>query len=220
MTNLSQWKLVLGIVSTNTYVVYNDETKEAFIVDPSCDAPRIIELIERLKLKPVAIMLTHGHFDHIMAVDDLRDRYSIKAYLHEEEDDIAFVPEHNCSIEVIGEPFSLKADIFLKDGEHINMLGTDWEVILTPGHTKGGCCYYAKDEELLLSGDTLFKESYGRCDLYSSSKKDMIHSILDKLFILPEKTVVLPGHGPATTIKSEKKRNIISVYIGRNIDLL
>lgn len=220
MKNLRVEMLVLGIVSTNTYVVYNDETKEAFIVDPSCDAPRIIELIERLKLKPVAIMLTHGHFDHIMAVDDLRDRYSIKAYLHEEEDDIASVPEHNCSIEVIGEPFSLKADIFLKDGEHINMLGTDWEVILTPGHTKGGCCYYAKDEELLLSGDTLFKESYGRCDLYSSSKKDMIHSILDKLFILPEETLVLPGHGPATTIKSEKKRNIISVYIGRNIDLL
>ena len=220
MKTLKVEMLVLGLVSTNTYVIYNENTREAFIVDPSADAPRIIDLINKLEVRPVAILLTHGHFDHIMAVDELRDRYQIKVYLHEEEDDIASIPEHNCSLDVLGEPFSVKADIFLKDREHISLLGVDWEVILTPGHTKGGCCYYAADEELLLSGDTLFKESYGRCDLYSSSKKAMIHSILDRLFVLPEETLVLPGHGPVTTIKREKKRNIISVYIGRNIDLL
>ena len=213
MKNLRVEMLVLGIVSTNTYVVYNDETKEAFIVDPSCDAPRIIELIERLKLKPMAILLTHGHFDHIMAVNDLVKRYNIKVYISKHDDEMLSDSHKSGGRSFIGNGYITKADVLLDDGDILNLLGTDIKFIATPGHTKGSGCYYIEDEKLLFSGDTVFREDCGRTDLYGGDNPSIIKSIYEKVLTLPEDVNILPGHMEMTTVGHEKKYNPVAIYV-------
>ena len=214
---------VLGMMSTNCYILYDDaETpdqegfRQAVVIDAAAEPERLIDICEKdLKVKPVAILLTHGHFDHIMAVDALRERYGIKAYGLDAEKEVFVTPEYNLSAR-FETAFRLEGVELLSDGSEIELIGHTFRVIATPGHTGGGCCYYVEDSGLLFSGDTLFCESYGKFTFPTGSLKDIVRSIGEKLLVLPEDTKVFPGHEGATTIGHERTYNICNVIYKKN----
>lgn len=212
MKRLEYVMLPLGPLATNTYLLYNKDSKESIIIDPSGKAEKIISAVEDNGLKPVAVLLTHGHFDHIMSADDVRKYYDIKIYGYEKEKDIFENGANNTSKRFLGKEFTVDIDVYFNDDTVLEFLGYKFKVIHTPGHTKGSVCFYIEEEDLLISGDTLFCRSYGRCDLYSGNHDDMIESI-KKLFLLRDETLVLPGHERITVIADEKKSNEILRYI-------
>ena len=196
-------RLVVGPVQTNCFFLANN--KRCIIVDPGADFEKIVSFINAYEYEPVAIFLTHGHFDHIMAVNELREKYKISVYAAKAESGLLGDESLNCSLH-FGYKYSTKADVLLKDGQWIDVIGMGIKVIYTPGHTAGSCCYYIKDEKLLLSGDTLFYTSIGRTDLPTGDEKTLLNS-LDLLMKLPEDVRVLSGHGPETHIGFEKANN-------------
>ncbi len=197
--------LVVGPVQTNCYLVTNKETLETICVDPGASANKIIEVIEREGLTLVGIMLTHGHFDHITGVHELRDHFHVKVYANEKEKELLASPDLNLSLSFMGDSTTLEADELLSDGQIFSMAGFDVQAIATPGHTCGGMCYYFPKEQLLFSGDTLFCGSMGRTDFPTGDDQTLVRSIKEKLLVLPEQTIVLPGHDRDTTIGLEKE---------------
>lgn len=202
------YSLPVGMIGTNCYLVVNDETKEGFIVDPGGDDKVIAKRLNEYGIKPTAILLTHGHFDHIMAVNELRENYpDIKVYASAQEQELLSDPVMNSSMGLIRNPYTTTADIGVCDGDKLEIAGIEVEVIATPGHTRGGVCYYISKFKKLFSGDTLFCESYGRTDLPTGNAHLLFESI-NKLFErLPDETAVYPGHGDATSIGYEKRNN-------------
>lgn len=198
--------MVLGMVGTNCYLVTNEDTKETVIIDPAADAERIASVVAENGLKPVAMLLTHGHFDHMMAVDELKKRWQVPVCVTEKENRLMADPEQN-GCYMIGRSVSASGDQFIKDGEALIFGGMLFEVIFTPGHTWGGVCYFMPQVKKLFSGDTLFEGSVGRTDLATGSMGELIRSIKEKLMLLQDDVDVLPGHGPATTIGYERKYN-------------
>lgn len=214
---------VLGMVSTNCYIVYekqregtgeNSELKSGVIIDPGDNAPFILNKCRELGVEPKAVLLTHGHFDHILAAEDIRRTFHVPILASEKEMELLEEPDMNLS-STYEEAVSVAADRWLRDGETLELLGKKWNVIHTPGHTAGCLCFYIKEEEVLFSGDTLFQESVGRTDLPTARPGEIIDSVVRKLFVLPEETRVYPGHGSNSTIGHEKKYNIIARYRGR-----
>lgn len=204
MADLNVKQLVLGSFRANCYIVYND-AGEALIVDPGDSYMKIKDTIVEMKLSPKAILLTHGHFDHIGAAAKLREVYGIKIYAHEDERQIMTVPDYNLS-NMCGVPFGLEADVYVKGDQVIDCIGMDIKVMHTPGHTSGSCCYYFEKYSTLFSGDTLFYQSHGRYDFPTGSAKQIMESITGKLFgELSDDVVVLPGHNGDTTIGDEKQ---------------
>ena len=195
---------VVGPVQTNCYFLYREDTKDCVIVDPGDEAKRIKKFIEDQELHPVAILLTHGHFDHVMAVDSVRAAYHIPVYAAEAEKETMQDASINLSINMGGAMLSVEADHWLKDGETITLLDQEVRCILTPGHTVGGMCFYFPKAGMLFSGDTLFQESVGRTDFPGGSEAAIINSIKEKLLKLPGNTDVYPGHMDTTKIDNEK----------------
>lgn len=203
MNELNIKQLVLGMFRTNCYIVYNDE-KEAFIVDPGEGYRKVKDTILEMGLIPKAVLLTHGHFDHMAAAADIKREFDAKIYAYKDENVVLSQPAYNLS-QNYGEPIALKADIELEDEEDIEIAGYKIKVIHTPGHTIGSCCFLLLNYGVLLSGDTLFLETHGRYDFPTGSGREILSSIIDKLLVLPDETVVLPGHNDSTTIGDEKK---------------
>jgi glyoxylase-like metal-dependent hydrolase (beta-lactamase superfamily II) len=197
---------VVGPVQTNCYFAINDETKEALIIDPGANASQLAERAKSEGIRPVAILLTHGHFDHATAAGELAKEFGIKIYAYEGERDTLSNTEKNASW-MVGESLVFHADEFLSDEQEIDLAGMHIRVLFTPGHTEGGCCYYLPYEEIVFSGDTLFCTSVGRSDLPGGSTSALIRSIKEKLMVLPERTTVYPGHGDVTTIENERMYN-------------
>ncbi len=200
---------VLGPIQTNVYFVSNKDTKECVIIDPADDAPRIKSLIDQLGVTPVAILLTHGHFDHINAADEVRSMYGVKIYALAEEKETLSDPWLNGDARFYRRGLSLGADVLFHDGDVLEFLGEKWKVIWTPGHTAGSCCFYLEDQKILFAGDTLFQGSYGRYDLPGGDFSSLQVSLKKKLFALPDDVVVFPGHMEDTTIGFEKRYNPI-----------
>lgn len=200
-------RLVLGLVRTNCYIVYTGDTKKAVIIDPAADAQRITEEISALGVTPEAVLLTHGHFDHILAAESLRNGYHIPVCILKEDAELLKQPDKNCSELFMRMSYGISADEELEDGQNLRFLDGALTVIATPGHTEGSCCFYSSKEDILFSGDTLFQGSVGRTDLPTGRAAKLTASIREKLFVLPEHTLVLSGHGDQTTIGEEKQYN-------------
>lgn len=197
---------VLGMCATNTYYVYDDETKRGLIVDPADSPDTIIAKADSLPMIPEAILITHGHFDHVLAMNKVREHYGIKVYAGLTEKQVLHDMAMNLTSSFgMGQVFD--ADIYLKDGEEFETAGYHIKAIEVPGHTIGGMCYYFDKQGVLFSGDTLFCESVGRSDFPGGSASALCRGIKDKLFILPEHTKVYPGHMDGTTIGNEIKYN-------------
>ena len=210
MKNLDLQKCILGPVYTNCYFLKNKATDELVIIDPADCPEKIEQKVSQMNGKPVAVLLTHGHFDHIMAADEVRDKYNVKVYASAEEKNTLSTPHINLG-EAYGMNLSVKADVWHNDGDILKLAGFDIKAIHTPGHTEGGTCYYIGSIGVLFSGDTLFCESVGRTDFPGGSMSDIVHSIKDKLMVLPDDTKVYTGHGEGTSIGYERVHN---PYIG------
>lgn len=199
-------RFIVGMVGTNCYVVSNEETSECFLVDPGAYSDKVIAYIREHELKPQAILLTHGHFDHIMGLDGVLREFPIPVYAQEEEEILLKDASYNASVSY-GPAYTFSGASYIKDGQILELAGMTIRAIHTPGHTIGGCCYYIESEQVLFSGDTLFHDSVGRTDFPTGSQSQLVRSIREKLLGLPEETVVCPGHMSETTIGHEKKYN-------------
>lgn len=195
----------LGALEANCYIVSDEATEEAFVIDPGDEADKIINYIDSAGLKPTYIILTHAHADHIGALDELKRRYDAKIVVSRSDE----APLNNdvwnlCSQFGFPSPKST-ANIPVSDGDTLPFAGTDLYFIHTPGHTKGSMCILC--DTYLFSGDTLFRQSIGRTDFIGGSFEDIINSIKNKILTLNEQITVFPGHGEATSILYEKENN-------------
>lgn len=197
----------VGMVMTNCYILIHTGRKEAVMIDPGDRAADLLRLLEQEGVSLQAILLTHGHFDHMLAVPALREAAGAVVYAAREEDPLLHDTEANLTASWIGRPMTLAADRLLADGEEFTAAGCRFQMILTPGHTAGSCCYYMKEQGWLFSGDTLFFESYGRVDLPTARPAAIGRSIRERLLVLPPETEIYPGHGEATTIDHERQWN-------------
>ena len=211
--------IVLGMCATNCYAVFDGgaktpggyvddgQLKEAVIIDPAADAACIEAMIARYKLSPVAVLLTHGHFDHLSAADAVRKRYGIKVYAGNEERSVMNSSSSNLSLPFTGEGMTFEADEYFKPGEELDFAGFRIGTIPVPGHTIGSVCYYFEEQKVLFSGDTLFAGSVGRSDFPTGNAGQLIRAIKSELMSLPDDVKVYPGHGESTTIGCERVNN-------------
>ena len=205
-------KLVLGAVSTNVYLIFYNGN--CLIIDPSDEAERIISCIEERKAKPLAVLITHGHFDHVMAAPVLAKKYGIKIYAGEADRQLLEDSGLNLGQRFLGEDFTLEADNYLKGGDELEFEGFKLKVIYTPGHTVGSISFYSDDLEdneafkkVIFTGDALFAGSIGRVDFPTGNESTMRRTLEEIFKKMSPETVVFPGHGAATTIERELAHN-------------
>lgn len=194
-----------GEFDVNCYIAYDENSKKAIIIDPGQDSKKVIDKIEQLKLKPELLINTHGHFDHTYSDDIIRQKYNIPLAIH--KNDIEMLSDANKNFStIIGNPIIInKADILFDKEETKETSFCKYSIIHTPGHSKGSVCILI--ENILFAGDTIFKDSIGRTDLYGGNYNEILLS-LQKIKKLSQDTIIYPGHGPFTTLKEELKNNL------------
>ncbi|MDD4089456.1 MAG: MBL fold metallo-hydrolase [Tissierellia bacterium] len=197
--------LEVGIYGANCYIAGSEKTKEAAIIDPGADFNKIDKKLNELGLIPKIIILTHYHGDHIGAVKEFTDKYNLKTYIHKEDAESLNNSNMNLTKTMFGKGVSIKADVELKDGDQIDLGELKFQIIHTPGHTKGGICI--KVGNIMMTGDTLFNSSIGRTDLPGGSFEEIITSIKEKIFKYDDDTAIYPGHMSPSTIGKEKQFN-------------
>ncbi len=200
--------MTLGMIQEQSYLIIDEATKQTFIVDPGDEANRILAYLEKEGLKLHKILLTHGHFDHIGAADALRVHTGAPIVCHTKGKMYLEDISYNLSA-MGGEPFTLQADEYVEDGEHISLPGTsiDLEVIHIPGHTQDGVAFYEAGQGVVFVGDIIFSGSIGRTDFKGGNTVELLTGIQQKLFTLPDDVTIYPGHGPQTTVSHEKNTN-------------
>lgn len=200
-------QFIAGQLENNMYLLADKQSGSAVLIDATELTPEIISAVKDLEVKVEYILLTHGHFDHIMGLNDLKKALGAKALISKA--DLVISDNINEFTRLFGLEDSIPPtyEKYLHDGDILNVGGLNIKVITTPGHTEGGVCFLVDGK--LFSGDTLFRESVGRTDLFGGNFEKLSSSIKDKLFKLPDETQVFPGHGPMTTIGHEKKFNEI-----------
>lgn len=212
MGKLKIGRMVLGSFQTNCYFVYREGEQNAdglcpvLLIDPAERGTYIFETLRRNGFWVAAILLTHGHVDHISGATELKSLSGAKIYAAENEANVLRDMHLNLS-QMFGMPCKVEADVLLKDGEVCTVETIRFQVITTPGHTEGSCSFYFEEDDCLVSGDTLFEGSVGRTDFPTGSMSVLVRSIKQKLFKLPDAITVYPGHGGATTIGWEKSNN-------------
>lgn len=197
--------LNLGNMDNNCYVLSDGKTKQAVIIDAPCEGGEIMDYIEEEKLEVKYILLTHAHFDHIGALDYLKECTGAKVVIHEFEKDAISDPKVNLALFAGVDSPSCTPDMTVVDDDVITFGECSLKVLFTPGHTVGSVCYYTEDS--LFSGDTLFFGDVGRCDFPGGDFDIISESIKKQLYILPDCTDVYPGHGRRTTLGYEKRHN-------------
>lgn len=183
-----------SIMGVNCYVIQDEKTKETMIIDPGNISNELIELLDAMQVKMKYILLTHCHGDHINGVQKIKEKYGGKILIHIKDAEGLKNININLSTHIGLEPIILQEDARINDGDLIHVGELEFKVIHTPGHTCGSISLYCKEENMVFSGDTLFRGSWGRIDLPTSSFSDIIESITNKLMKLPEDTIVYPGH--------------------------
>lgn len=197
--------MAVGSYLSNCYIVGSETTKEAAIIDPGADFNKIDKEIIEHGLIPKIIILTHAHGDHIGAVHDFVDKYNTKVYIHKDDAQVLKDGNANFSKMLTGKGISIIPDVELNDGDEIKLGELNFEIIHTPGHTRGGICI--KVGSIMMTGDTLFNKSIGRTDFPGGSFDEIIDSIKEKIFKYNDDTIIYPGHNSPSTIKSEKIGN-------------
>ena len=190
--------------TTNCYIVADEESKEAMVIDPGGEVEKIIEMLDILDVKLKYIFLTHCHGDHIGGMNELKAKKGGKILISRE--DYKGLKDETLSLTYFIEMKNpdVEADSRVDDNDLIHIGNIEFKVIATPGHTKGGLCLFSAEHKMLFSGDTLFSGTWGRTDLPTGSLEDIMNSIIHKLLVLPEDTIVYPGHGKSTMIREEK----------------
>ena len=211
-------RITVGYLQVNCYLVKCTETGKGVVIDPGADIDKILLAIDKFVMEPVAVVLTHSHFDHATYAVDLRNKYSIPLLYHARELETALDPQKNLTGMYSLESLPIKADRLVEDGDIIAFGNQALKVLFTPGHTPGSMCCYAPG--VLFSGDTLFRQNVGRCDFPGGDQAALARSIQQKLFVLPGETAVNPGHNNPTEIGFERENNylaqeLISQYCGQ-----
>jgi glyoxylase-like metal-dependent hydrolase (beta-lactamase superfamily II) len=200
--------LVIGNLHNNTYILFKDGREDCIIIDPSSNYAMINTNLQENNLKDITILLTHGHFDHTGAAKRLQDNYNAKVYIHNNDAEKLNSALKSYSIYGKDRYQSLKEDYILHGEESLKIADIDIKVLSTPGHSAGSVCYISGN--VIFTGDTLFRESYGRYDFYDGSFKDVYNSVVNKLFRLEGDYMIFPGHGEPTTLDFERKYNTIT----------
>lgn len=189
---------------TNCYIIVDEETKETIVIDPAGEEEKIIDMLNILEAKLKYIYLTHCHGDHTGAVVGLQNKYGAKVLIERKESENLRNPQITLNYYIGVPDIRLEEDSRIDDGDLIHLGELEFNVIHTPGHTNGSTSLFCEKEKMLFSGDTMFRGTWGRTDLPTGSLNDIINSITDKLLILPDDTIVYPGHGKSTMIREEK----------------
>lgn len=189
---------------TNSYIICDEKTKEAMVIDPGGEPEKIIEVLNILEANLKYIFLTHCHADHIGGINKLKSEKGGKILISRADSEGLYDEQVSLTYYINMENPELEADSRIDDGDLIHIGELEFKIILTPGHTKGGVCLYSKQEGLVFTGDTMFSGAWGRTDLPTGSFEELINSITNKLMTLPDETIVYPGHGKTTMIKDEK----------------
>ncbi|PKM51870.1 MAG: hypothetical protein CVV02_04475 [Firmicutes bacterium HGW-Firmicutes-7] len=200
--------IVTGPLQTNTYLVINEGGKDAILIDPAADSDIIMEEINESDVNLKAILITHGHFDHIGEVDFIKEHFNVPVYTHKDEATMMANEKENLSLLFCEQVIIGHADHFIDDGETLDFGGgLEFNCIVVPGHTSKSVCFYNGAYDFVATGDTLMAGAIGRTDFNNTSAKVLGNNIKEKLLILPGNTVVYPGHGYKTKIKVEKQTN-------------
>ena len=206
MAKLKIGRIMLGMCQTNCYFLYREGETKVIFIDPADQGKYIYDKLAEKGFSVEAILLTHGHFDHILGAKAVRELSGAKIYATEADKVLLQDPYVNVSAQW-AKPYTMEADEYIRDGQVLTFGDISCKVLVTPGHTIGSCCFYFEEDGILISGDTLFQESVGRTDLPTGSMSKLVRSLKEKLFVLPEETDVYPGHGNPTSIGYEKKYN-------------
>lgn len=193
--------VVVGYLETNCYILTGDSSADALIIDPGANLSRIVGFVEKRGLKPVRILITHGHNDHIGALNGVLHKYEIPVFINEKEADFIHIPpseRRRYTPDVSGPGIYM-----LRDGDEITFGSVRLKALDTPGHTPGGMCYLA--DGVCFTGDTLFNDGVGRTDFDGGDYDSLMKSIRTKLLVLGDSTVIHPGHGPSSTIGTERR---------------
>lgn len=202
---LKRLKLNTGFVEpTNCYIIQDEESKETMVIDPGGESEKVIEMLDILNAKLKYIYLTHCHADHMGGVSCLQEKVGGKVLIHRFDAENLQKDNVNLATYIGKNAIVLEADSRIDDEDLIHIGNIEFKVIYTPGHTIGSTSLYCSEEKMLFSGDTLFRGTWGRTDLPTSSFESIMESITEKLIILPDETIVYPGHGKSTMIKEEK----------------
>ena len=191
-------------IITNTYIILDEEKKEAAIIDPGGEPEKIIDMISSLDAQIKYIIITHCHYDHIGALFKIKQYTNAKIFMSRIGSDGLNDPNINLSEYLDMNLPNIEVDSRVDDGDLIHIGDLEFKVLTTPGHTKGGICLYSESEKLVFTGDTIFAGSWGRTDFPTGSMVEIMNSITAKILVLPDETMVYPGHGRPTTVKDEK----------------
>lgn len=200
--------LSVGQLQTNTYIVADLQEKTCVIIDPAAEGKRILQHCEQEGLTVKGMLITHGHFDHIGSVNQLKTYFDVPVVAHEGEANMMADARENLSVYFLQRAVTSKADTFVEDGEELSF-GNQlvFECIEVPGHSAHSICYYQREMGLLFTGDTLMTGAVGRTDMYEGPADELIHQIKDKLMILEDHVQVFPGHGHSSSIGTERRSN-------------